>query len=522
MNINLGPILGLEGNYDYTVCLLLNDKLSKKHFKLVVDLPSEAEAFISYESIVKLHSKYFYRFRIKAKKQLASYRAYYHFEWNGEKLSDAHGLHSWGFLVPGEDTIPNVAYSSCNGDSKKHPSKIFKKDFIMWGKMRDRHLNSDIKFNLLIMGGDQVYADSLWDKVDFLEQIKKKTRHGYRNIKTDDIYNYKFTQKDKIEFIKQLRAYYEQLYIDSWSNQDMSYIMSSIPSIMMWDDHDIVDGWGSYPSKLQNTELFKCIFQVASEYFEVFQTRTKLNQSRISKDHFSLKVSFRNYEFVVLDNRTFRTQNRIMSKQQYQDVAKVSSDGLFKETESIDKVLCFVIPVPVAHLDYSAIVESIIPYIFKNGFRHAMDDDALDHWDHKNHLLEQKQLLDMIFDAGSKSKAKYVCIISGDVHTAGAATITKKQGCKKVTQLISSAIVHKGPSKILLRMMNLVTSPKSEIKGYGLELKNYGNYKVHTINQRNFGFLTKATHSGIVASLVLEGRNNLAHRTLNKYTKGDI
>src|SRR5690606_36352665 len=124
---------------------------------------------------------------------------------------------------------------------------------------------------------------------------------------------------------------------------------------------------------------------------------------------------------------------------------------------------------------------------------------------------------DILFAAGEKHVAKYVCIVSGDVHTAGAATITKAESNRKITQLISSGTVHDGPNTWQLALMQLVTTPKSNVAGYNLKLKNFGNFKKHTISRRNFGVLTKAHHSGVVASLEMEDRENLAHRTLNKF-----
>lgn len=36
---------------------------------------------------------------------------------------------------------------------------------------------------------------------------------------------------------------------------------SSIASVNMWDDHDIIDGYGSYPNEMVNAELFRGKYQ---------------------------------------------------------------------------------------------------------------------------------------------------------------------------------------------------------------------------------------------------------------------
>jgi hypothetical protein len=36
---------------------------------------------------------------------------------------------------------------------------------------------------------------------------------------------------------------------------------SSIASVNMWDDHDIIDGYGSYPNEMMKAELFQGKYQ---------------------------------------------------------------------------------------------------------------------------------------------------------------------------------------------------------------------------------------------------------------------
>ena len=33
--------------------------------------------------------------------------------------------------------------------------------------------------------------------------------------------------------------------------------LAIIPSLMIWDDHDIFDGWGSYPTKMLNCDVMQ-------------------------------------------------------------------------------------------------------------------------------------------------------------------------------------------------------------------------------------------------------------------------
>src|SRR5690606_4623499 len=52
---------------------------------------------------------------------------------------------------------------------------------------------------------------------------------------------------------------------------DAGAAMASMPTIMMWDDHDIFDGWGSFSCEMQQSPLFKVMFRHARRAFWVFQ-----------------------------------------------------------------------------------------------------------------------------------------------------------------------------------------------------------------------------------------------------------
>ena len=47
---------------------------------------------------------------------------------------------------------------------------------------------------------------------------------------------------------------------------------------MTWDDHDIFDGWGSYPDTLQNCPVFQGCYQAALRFYLLFQQHTNLQR----------------------------------------------------------------------------------------------------------------------------------------------------------------------------------------------------------------------------------------------------
>jgi phosphodiesterase/alkaline phosphatase D-like protein len=89
-----------------------------------------------------------------------------------------------------------------------------------------RESNKSVRFVLLV--GDQAYADD-WE-TQLLDEPNADAR---------------------------LRLYLSA-YRRFWSNIHYRRVMCALPAVMMWDDHDITDGWGSrVDSYVGETSEFK-------------------------------------------------------------------------------------------------------------------------------------------------------------------------------------------------------------------------------------------------------------------------
>ena len=47
-----------------------------------------------------------------------------------------------------------------------------------------------------------------------------------------------------------------------------------------WDDHEIFDGWGSYPPHLQNCSAFATVFKLAKRMYAAFQLHTTVKTQK--------------------------------------------------------------------------------------------------------------------------------------------------------------------------------------------------------------------------------------------------
>lgn len=486
--LTLGPLLGVEGDYRYSVCFLIEGKHSKTDIVLSLNY-EDGKREVKYEYSEKLRSCYFYRYSFTVPKNKDIYHISYHLTLGKNKLASTHGIKNWTFQVPGSEKHPKVAFMSCNGDSSSDPSSVDHRDkYAMWSRFMDIHNKEYIKFNAMIMSGDQVYADALWKKVPYFRD------NGLDKCTDRRFLNHKMTKADEAKFCDQLTEFYEELYIKSWSSdKSLSEALASVPSIMMWDDHDIFDGYGSHKPELQKTKLFKNIFKVAKKYFELLQIRSSKNHALMNIDlSYNSRFTFRTYEFVVLDNRSKRTREVIMEPEQYKEIeASFVSKGLKSRKGALkdQAVLCFVIPVPIGHLNYSKRAESLMKWYRKNRFRKSLNDDGIDHWDHKLHVKEHKVLLDMMMRIGKSQNPKYLLAISGDVHSAGAANVYRNENT--INQYISSPMAHKTAGWLQQRIMNWMSSEVTQIADYNITIKNYGATDLRTIYSRNFGYLYK-------------------------------
>ena len=500
VEIRMGPVLGLEKDDLYSVIFVSSVLYERSELKtqfLYLDLAKTKPCL----SIMKLHSTYVYKFTFKAPSKRVPYKVNYSITFSGRKLTNKVGETGWSLVVPSKDAVPKIGFASCNGDSKLLPQDQNDSNYVMWERLYKSHKTENFThaFHCLIMGGDQIYADPIWKSIPY---FKKHKLLGWRSNKA--IANHKISEENRPVLEADLEAFYESLYIKSWSKPAVAKTLAAIPSIMMWDDHDIFDGWGSQPPELQASELFQLIYKVAKKYFEVFQIRGGDNASRISDDHYTLKLRFRNFEIFALDNRSHRTNNQVMSDGQFEDLEEYLQKDLFEEVPEAllgQKVLLFAIPVPIAHLNYKARTERVLRWQLRHNFRYSFNDDALDHWDHGNHTGQQKRLLDYIFSLADYTSPKYVHIISGDVHSAGAGRIVKESedAVRIVNEFISSPIVYKPVGKFQQFLLSCLSDEYSEVEGYKIGIYRFGfdPKKPKTIYQRNFGAFYKGEGQGL-------------------------
>ncbi|KAL7628645.1 hypothetical protein AAE478_000160 [Parahypoxylon ruwenzoriense] len=166
--------------------------------------------------------------------------------------------------------------------------------------------------------GDQIYGDRLWKEVPLLKQWLAMP--GRENRK-----NAAWTARHEEDIT---HAYFH-FYTSHFDQPFLREAFAQIPHICQIDDHDIFDGYGSYPDYMQNSQMFKNIGRVAVDMYLLFQHHTTLEVLRnVNHDLDLFTVTGQGWHFVKylgpavvvvgVDLRSERTQNRVLAGPTYQ------------------------------------------------------------------------------------------------------------------------------------------------------------------------------------------------------------
>src|SRR3954469_15289239 len=88
----------------------------------------------------------------------------------------------------------------------------------------------DLRPDLIVLLGDQVYADETSAKV---RRFIKRNRPAGRQGPHDQVLSFEE---------------YTKLYLESWRDPEVRWLFATVPSVMIFDDHEIIDDWNTSAS----------------------------------------------------------------------------------------------------------------------------------------------------------------------------------------------------------------------------------------------------------------------------------
>ncbi|KAH7039744.1 uncharacterized protein B0I36DRAFT_343596 [Microdochium trichocladiopsis] len=160
------------------------------------------------------------------------------------------------FFVPAINESMRIMFHSCNGFSVGTDEDAWS-GAALWNDVLRSHARAP--FHVMIGGGDQIYNDGI--------RVNGPLREW------TDISNPK--KRRDFPFPESLREacdnYYLNNYLRWYATEPFAQANGQIPQLNIWDDHDIIDGFGSYVNDFMMCDVFRGIGGVAHKYYMLFQ-----------------------------------------------------------------------------------------------------------------------------------------------------------------------------------------------------------------------------------------------------------
>jgi alkaline phosphatase D len=347
----------------------------------------------------------------------------------------------------------------------------------MWALFNETLKDTEADF--VMCGGDQVYTDgnrkvSIWN---WLKKNKKDVQA--------------LPKKDRHDVMV---SWYRDIYRGYWGPLDLRKVYRSFPCYMIWDDHEIMDGWGSYTRKElsnhldtiwewenvgKNVKLAKGMFEAAKQVYAEYQHS---HNPPTRESRYDYGFDWGPAAFYVLDLRGNRNygapKHPILGNAQF----KRFEDWMKIQQTSKSNAIFIVSPVPVVHNSEFVVNHLDLPAL-------GIADDLRDEWEHKSHWVERDKLLDIVFKV-SKESGKRVIFLSGDVHVGAAFKLSRKNHeAARVYQLTSSAITyHLDP--LIRKLLKLIVRKNGSLKYARKEKEPVTFSLLHDVMIRNnFGII---------------------------------
>ncbi|KAL7749549.1 hypothetical protein RI367_005105 [Sorochytrium milnesiophthora] len=370
------------------------------------------------------------------------------------------------FRVPGADQCWRWAFFTCNGFSPDVDAvrrERYAQVEPLWSDIMNE--NQQHKLHLLIgmlaffffgRAGDQLYFDQVWDIPALAAWARIEDKIQRKNAS--------FTK----QMAEDVEKFYLEFYMQGFFQNTFTDALSHIPYCMSWDDHDIFDGWGSYPAYLHDSFVFRGILSVALRFYLLFQLHTNAKLAR-QEGHFGLGgyhrllMAGRKLAIMLPDTRTERSLDTIVPN----DIWVEWWSKLRGLPPTVEHLL-FIAPLPLAYpaatmdgaITAAATVAKAVnkflhiaghaieydPHLSDSDlYKEAVNiwaepellDDLRDEWVSSNHLAEKALVLSNLQQIAQEKRMR-VTIMSGDVHLAACGLLYTSTGETRANNVTNS------------------------------------------------------------------------------------
>lgn len=319
------------------------------------------------------------------------------------------------FWVPARGQSMNMMFYSCNGFSSSVKTDDFSGPDPMWRDVLNTHQTKP--FHIMIGGGDQIYNDSVSHDCGLFDQ--------WLDIKNP-------LHKHNAPFTTDMQAQMEHFFLERycmWFSQGLFGLANSqIPMVNMYDDHDIFDGYGSYPHHDMNSPVMTGLGAVGFKYYMLFQHQSLVTETESSEPSWiignqpgpyinelsrSLFMSVGGkVALLAVDCRTERTEHDVIHdntwdkimERMYAEVSRGQLEHLlvvlgvpiaYPRLVWLENILTSRLMDPIKAIGKTGVLGNVLNNI--DGGVEVLDD-LNDHWTAKNHKHERKFVIEELQD----------------------------------------------------------------------------------------------------------------------------
>ncbi|SIS94298.1 alkaline phosphatase D family protein [Paracoccus saliphilus] len=352
-----------------------------------------------------------------------------------------------------------IAFVSCNGEEEGDLERDGTERNAMWARLAAQHETAP--FALILQGGDQIYADEV-------------TRGHPLSDKWPDRAPRDASPPEIEELRQYLRERFVHRYLDVMGAAEYAGLAASVPSLSIWDDHDICDGWGSLKDNRTNSAVGQALFQSAREMYLLFQhAATEADIPDLFMDANGTNLGWwrtlPNLTIIAPDLRSERTRHRVMGEAGWHGLRQV---------QPVDGQVMVVSSVPMLGPRLS-LVEMLMMAIPR--MQHY-EDDLRDQWQSRAHRAEWCEMLREMLKL---RKAGPLTVISGEIHLATRAEMGT--GAEHIQQLVASGISHRAPPKGYARGLGwLAGLGEAPLPAHPIRILPLPGQKQRYVAERNF------------------------------------
>ena len=381
--------------------------------------------------------------------------------------------------LPGRDGALRLAFASCNGaEDDATVAALPGGRAHLWRHLGARH--GAAPFHLLVLGGDQIYADALWE----LPSIRAWSALPRRKRLAAP-----FTEAMRAE----LEAHYLAAYAAAFGDPAVVDVLAAIPSVMIWDDHDIVDGWGSRPDAWQASPVARGLFETARRAFCLLQLGRDPGLHPAPHGwHGTAGCA----HLIVPDLRSERTRARVMGPTGHRQ----PRDALDAARRPHALVIA---SVPLVNADLSPLERLVAPL---QPLADLYQDDLRDQWMSYRHRREWAEVMEALL--GLARSGPRVSVLSGEIHL-GAHGTAGRDGAR-IEQFIASGIAHPPPPRGLARGYEAFARLTGRRAGFRIDMHTVAPDGRRYAAERNWLEIALGPDGGLDAVLHTEESGSLA------------